>query len=72
MCLLSLLLPRALAQEDNGQVHGFISFALPVLVVSEELSEETTSVLVPLAREVGDTGRVLAAIEVSQQLYLSC
>ncbi len=67
--LLFLFLPSSLAQSDDGQVHGFISFSLPELTVSEETSEQTVTVEVPLVRQVGTTGRVLATVAVSRIEY---
>ncbi len=65
--LLFLFLPSSLAQADDGQVYGFISFAVPMLTTSEEnaADSEFTTVLVPLVREVGTTGQVLVTVEVS-------
>ena len=68
--VLFFLLATALCasgQAPNGNTHGFISFALPRLVVDEGASNSTGRVVisVPLVREVGSTGAVIVAVTVS-------
>ena len=59
----------AQGQNANGEVFGFVSFAVSELTVEEGApgATGTTIVRIPLVREVGSSGVVLATIEVSQR-----
>jgi len=66
LLLLSALLPeQGSAQSPNGQVNGFISFSVTQLVVDENTGASFTTVQLPLIREVGTSGTVLATVDVS-------
>ena len=63
--LLLMVVSHVQSQEPDGQTHGFISFAVPRLVVEEEDGSQFTNVLVPLVRQIGSEGTVLATVGVS-------
>ena len=64
--LLCALLPeQGSTQSPNGQESGFISFAITRLVVDENVGVSFTTVQIPLVREVGSSGIVLATVDVS-------
>ena len=66
LLLLSVALPeQGSAQSPNGQVNGFISFSVTQLVVDENAGASFTTVQLPLIREVGTSGTVLATVDVS-------
>lgn len=46
-------------------MNGFISFSVTQLVVDENTGASFTTVQLPLIREVGTTGTVLATVDVS-------
>ena len=52
------------AQEPNGQVYGFVSFSTQRVEVEEDSGNAVTTVQLPLIREVGTTGTILATVEV--------
>ena len=61
---LSFMVCTVNGQEPNGQVYGFVSFSTDRVEVHEDSGNEVTTVQLPLIREVGATGTVLATVEV--------
>lgn len=55
----------ARAQDVNGQVYGFVSFSTDRVEVREDSGNAVTTVQLPLVRELGTTGTVLATVQVS-------
>ena len=66
---LFLLLPFYVStvngQTPDGQVYGFVSFSTERVEVDEDSGNTVTTVQLPLVREVGTTGTILATIGVS-------
>lgn len=54
----------ARAQEDNGQVNGFVSFSTDRVEVQEDSGNTVTTVQLPMVREVGTTGTIIATVQV--------
>ena len=72
VALLALLDARfARAQEVNGQVYGFVSFSTERVEAREDSGNAVTTVQLPLVRELGTTGTVLATVQVSAQTMCS-
>ena len=63
--LLLLLLNCTPVLSQNGSVNGFISFAVTQVVVDENTGGLFTTVRLPLVREVGSSGNVIATVTVS-------
>ena len=63
--LLPFLLSTADGQTPDGQVYGFVSFSTERVEVHEDSGNTVTTVQLPLIREVGSTGTILATVEVS-------
>ena len=73
LLVLSLLLCGvARCQEPNGQVHGFVSFSTTRVEVQEDSGNPVTTIQLPLVREVGSTGTILATVEVSTCVNNTC
>ena len=62
--LLALSAGFACGQEENGQVHGFVSFSTARVEVQEDSGNAVTTVQLPMIREVGTTGTILATVQV--------
>ena len=60
----------ARGQAPNGQVHGFVSFSTGRVEVQEDSGNAVTTVQLPLIREVGSTGTVLATVEVHSHVSI--
>lgn len=52
------------AQEHNGQLHGFVSFSTDRVEVQEDSGNVVTTVQLPMIREVGTTGTIIATVQV--------
>ena len=63
--LLLLLFNCTPVLSQNGSVNGFISFAVTQVVVDENTGGLFTTVRLPLVREVGSSGNVIATVTVS-------
>ena len=56
----------------NGQVHGFVSFSTQRVEVQEDSGNAVTTVQLPMVREVGTTGTILATVQVRLILRFLC
>ena len=68
---LSLMVCTVKGQEPNGQVYGFVSFSTDRVEVHEDSGNAVTTVQLPLIREVGTTGIILATVEVWRMKLVS-
>ena len=55
----------ASGQQPDGTVYGFVSFSTTRVEVQEDSGNLFTTVQLPLVREVGTTGPIIATVEVS-------
>ena len=49
----------------DGQTYGFVSFSTESVEVQEDSGNTVTTVQLPMVREVGTTGTILATVEVT-------
>ena len=62
--LLAFSVSFACGQEENGQIYGFVSFSEARVEVQEDSGNAVTTVQLPMVREVGSTGTILATVQV--------
>lgn len=63
--LILLWASLAFGQETDGTVYGFVSFSTSRVEVQEDSGNFVTTAQLPLVREVGSTGQILATVQVS-------
>ena len=57
------------SQEADGQLYGFVSFSTQRVEVHEDSGNTVTTVQLPLIREVGTRGTIIATVQVEIYTY---